>query len=151
LLPSLLRAAETGTPVRLTHGTQARDFTYVGDEAEGLVRLGLHASTKETVVNLATGRLTRVRAFAEIAARVLGVDSELLLFGALPTRAGEMEHGPVTIERLWRLCGWVPLTAVPEGIRRTADLVVRHPGTWDGHVPTISMPVRAMASVGVTS
>jgi len=41
LLPSLLRAARTGETLPLTAGEQRRDFTYVGDVAEGLLRLGV--------------------------------------------------------------------------------------------------------------
>jgi nucleoside-diphosphate-sugar epimerase len=148
LLPSLLKTADTGARLRLTRGMQARDFTYVADVAEGLLRLGRLASVKETVVNLATGRLTRVRDFAEIAARVLDLDSDLLAFGALPTRGDEMVHGPVTIERLWRLTGWVPLTAVADGIRRTADALGWRPRRRIlNDVPTSNVPGRVAVPV----
>jgi nucleoside-diphosphate-sugar epimerase len=72
-------------------------------------------------VNLATGRLTSVRSFAETAAQVLSVPPERLEFGAIPTRAEEMEHAEVTVERLRRMIGWVPSTAIEDGIRRTLD------------------------------
>jgi len=122
LLPALLEAARTGTPVQLTAGTQRRDFTYVEDVAEGLLRLGAATAEPGRIVNLATGRLTSVRAFAETAADVLGISPDGLLFGALPHHYVEMEHAEVDVTRLRRMTGgWAPPTLVAAGIRRTAD------------------------------
>jgi nucleoside-diphosphate-sugar epimerase len=120
LLPSLLEAAETGQPVLLTAGVQKRDFTYVGDVANGLLRLGLTATTKPgEVVNLATGQLTSVRRFVEAAASILRIPSDKLRFDSRPTRVEEMQHSAVTIERLRQLTGWRPPTSVAEGICKT--------------------------------
>jgi len=121
LLPSRLAAARSHSRVRLTAGTQPRDFTYVEDVAEGLLRLGASQAAPGTVVNLATGHLTSVRVFAETAAALLGMRPESLEFGALPVRTGEMFHGDVDVRRLERLLSWKPRTPVAEGIQRTWD------------------------------
>jgi len=70
-------------------------------------------------VNLATGRLTPVRAFVETAADVLGLSKARLRFGALVTRPEEMSHDPVTLERLESLTMWRPSTGITDGIGRT--------------------------------
>jgi UDP-glucose 4-epimerase len=119
LLPSLLRAASTGTFLPLSDGTQERDFTYVEDVAEGLLRLGLANLEPGAIVNLATGRLTSVRAFAEIAATVFGVTQRQLGFGMIPTRFREMRHKPVTIRRMRELTNWRPAVDISSGIKRT--------------------------------
>jgi UDP-glucose 4-epimerase len=119
LLPSLLDAAERRTAVALSTGDQRRDFTYVGDAAEGLLRLGCATPSEASVVNLATGRLASVRSFAERAAPVLGLPVSALHFGALPSRTDDMAHDDVTVERLRRLTGWVPATSIDEGVRLT--------------------------------
>jgi UDP-glucose 4-epimerase len=119
LLPSLLEAAKTGNPLPLTAGQQKRDFTYVEDVAEGLLRIGLIPANSSTIVNLATGKLTPVRRFAEIAAEILHIPFEKLEFGAIPTRKEEMDHDPVSIKRLSDLTAWIPPTSVAEGIRKT--------------------------------
>jgi len=72
------------------------------------------------VVNLATGRLTAVRDFAERAARVLGIAPSLLRFGALPTRGEEMAHDPVNVTRLRQLTGWTPAIGPDEGLAKSA-------------------------------
>lgn len=123
LLPSLLRTARTGEPLELTSGDQERDFVYVEDVVDGLLRLGLVEARPGEPVNLATGRLTSVRRFIEIAADVLGIDGELLRFGSLPTRSHEMSHAPVNNRRLRSLTGWAPETTIAAGVRRTRSFL----------------------------
>ena len=128
LLPTLLEAADTQNPVSLTSGVQERDFTYVEDVAEGLLRLGLSTDAKPgEVVNLATGQMTSVRTFAEKAAGLLGIPKDKLDFGGKPMRHEEMKHAPVSIERLRQLTSWVPATTVEAGIGQTLRFLERLP------------------------
>lgn len=121
LLPSLIEAARTGSVLPLTSGHQRRDFTYVEDVAEGLLRLGALGVRAPGPVNLATGTLESVRRFAERAAAVLGLPSARLRFGDRPDRPHEMAHFEVSVARLRVLCGWVPGTTIEQGVRRTAE------------------------------
>jgi UDP-glucose 4-epimerase len=126
LLPALLQTADTQNPVSLTSGVQERDFTYVEDVAEGLLRLGLTKDAKPgEVVNLATGQLISVRDFAEKAAGILGIPEDKLDFGTKPVRTEEMKHSPVSIERLRQLTSWIPTTTVERGISRTLRFLER--------------------------
>lgn len=118
LLPTLLDTVRTGEPVDLTAGMQRRDFVYVDDVAEGLLRLGLSDVQPGEVVNLAMGELTTVRSFVERAAHVLGIRPALLRFGLLETRPEEMNHEPVSIERLRALTGWSPTIQIEDGVLR---------------------------------
>lgn len=120
LLPSLIEAAQGSGPLALSAGLQQRDFTYVEDVAEGLLRIGALSDPIEArALNLATGRLTSVREFVEIAAHLVGLPRARLDFGALPTRAEEMRHGAVAIGVLRALCDWAPSASIAEGVRRT--------------------------------
>lgn len=123
LLPLLMQTARTREPLSLTSGEQMRDFTYVEDVAEGLLRLGVVEARPGRVVNLATGKMSSVRQFVETAAGVLGIPDSCLRFGAitLPEREKdwERENLPVTVEQLHRLTGWLPSTEIGEGIRKT--------------------------------
>lgn len=122
LLPSLLEAGKGEGDVPLTAGRQLRDFTWVGDVAEGLLRLGACAELlPEGALNLATGTLVPVRGFVERAASVLGIRPDRLKFGSLPTRPEEMAHDPASVERLRALTGWTPATSIEEGVRKTVE------------------------------
>jgi UDP-glucose 4-epimerase len=122
LLPSLIEASLSGNPLDLTAGLPRRDFTYVEDVSDGLLRLGLVAGNREPVVNLATGQLTEVRDFVKTAAGILGIPLANLRFGAIPARPGEMAHDPLTIHRLQRLLAWKPAVTIAEGVRKTLEI-----------------------------
>lgn len=130
LLPSLVEAAQKGTNVCLTDGTQRRDFTYIDDVVEGLLRLGLIQAPPGEIINLATGRLTTVREFAETAADILGIPLARLRFGALPMREEEMAHDPISTELLQFYTGWLPAVDIRDGVR----LALR-PDTARAHDP----------------
>jgi nucleoside-diphosphate-sugar epimerase len=119
LLPSLLQAARTTETLSFTRGEQERDFTFVDDVAEGVVRLVSCKSLSDPVLNLATGRLTPVRAFAERAREMLGIPPDRLRFGDIPYREDEVWQGPIDVGRLQATLGWKPATSIDEGIRRT--------------------------------
>jgi len=121
LLPGLLEAARTDRVMELTAGLQRRDFTYVKDVAEGLLRLGLCQAKPGEIVNLATGKLISIRHFTESAASILHISPDRLKFGAISVRAEEMNHSDVNIERLQELTSWAPRTDIYTGIRETVD------------------------------
>lgn len=121
LLPSLIAESESSGAITLTEGLHQRDFTYVEDVAEGLIRLGVASCRPGEVVNVATGSLTSIRSFVDIASRELNIRNERLHFGALPTRPEEMDHDPVNCKRLLELTGWQPRTSVRSGIRKTIN------------------------------
>lgn len=132
LLPTLLEATRHSEPVPLTAGTQRRDFTFVDEVVEGLIRLATARASVPPVVNLATGVLTPVREFVERAARVLGLAPARLVFGALEERPEEMRHDPVSTHRLRGALGWAPSITIEEGVARTRRL----PGGPSGVQPT---------------
>ncbi len=119
LLPTLLEAAVSGGSVPLSAGTQRRDFAYVEDVAEGLLRLAVSDANPGEVVNLASGAMHSVRTFAETAASVVGIAPDRLQFGAVPTRAEEMSHDGVSVQRLRELTAWAPDDDIAGGVART--------------------------------
>jgi nucleoside-diphosphate-sugar epimerase len=123
LLPSLLETAKSRKPLALTTGEQKRDFIYVEDVSDGLLRLGLAPAVPGDIVNLATGRLTSVRTFAETAAQILSIPQDILKFGEIPPLGEEMHHSEVATERLRQLTAWTPSTGVAEGIQKTLDRI----------------------------
>lgn len=120
LLPHLARLAQTGDDIPLTSGEQRRDFTYVEDVADGLLRLAAQEGSGHLVVNLNTGVLTPVRVVVELAAERLGIAASRLHFGALPTRREEMTGvTAISNQRLRETLSWTPPTSVRDGIRKT--------------------------------
>jgi len=118
LLPLLLAARTSGVLPPLSRGTQRKDFTYVEDVAEGLLRLALSAGPPGEVVNLATGRLATVAEFVRMAAQVLHLPPHIVKLQN-PVSDNELVHEAVAIERLRARTGWTPGTDLPLGLQRT--------------------------------
>ena len=125
LLPSLIEAARAETSIRLTDGSQKRDFTYVEDIAIGLLRLGRVTDTEYPVMNLATGTFTTVHSFVNMAAQVLGMSQHQLKFGAIsmPERERDwnIDTKAVPVARLQKVLNWLPTTSVALGISQTCE------------------------------
>jgi len=119
LLPTLIRAAANEGVIPLTTGEQRRDFIYVGDVAAGLARLACVSEGSPKPVNLATGVLTPVRSFVEVAARQLAIPPARLGFGMTQVSVSEMAHGPTSLTRLLALTGWQAPTTISAGIHNT--------------------------------
>ncbi len=129
LLPSLMKGAQEGGTIQLSSGVQKRDFIYVEDVVEGIIRLAVSSAPPGTVVNLASGVLMTVRQFVEAAATVLGITEGQLQFSSISTRVVEMEHLPVNINRLQSMTDWTPSTSVQDGVRRTLMFFQSHKNT----------------------
>lgn len=121
LLPSLINAAKDQS-LPLTEGLQERDFTYIDDVVEGLLRIGAVGKSaifnNGAIINLASGQLNSVRSFVETAASVLTIDTKNLQFGKIPVRNEEMQHLPVANSLLQQQTHWFPSVSIAEGIRR---------------------------------
>lgn len=125
LFPSLRAAAQSGASVPLTSGVQRRDFAWAGDVAALLADLSVAPFIPGEVVNLASGRMHTVRAFAEECAHQLGIAGARLGFGQLETRPDEMAHDGVSVARLQALVGRTATGELRESIRNALATSVR--------------------------
>lgn len=121
LLPYLASRAAEGLPVEVTPAEQLRDFAYVDDVAEGLLRLALSLPEQPAweVCNFGSGRGVRLRDFIEegvAALRERGLRPDVR-FGAKPYRPGEPMMYLPDISKLRERLHWSPPTSLAQGVR----------------------------------
>jgi UDP-glucose 4-epimerase len=118
VIPRFFAACRAGRPpVIYGDGGQARDFTYVADVAEALVRAAARPGARGAVLNVAGGRPTSVLAIAGlIRSLVPGSPTP----EHEPPRPGEIRNSCADTTRLRETLGFVPATPIAEGLRRTA-------------------------------
>lgn len=97
-------------------GKQTRDFTYVKDVAEGLLRAGDHPALGGKVINLAGGAAISILEVIDSMEKVIG---EKLNRKFLPVRPGEILHSFADHGVLKENLGFVPETPVNEGLAAT--------------------------------
>jgi nucleoside-diphosphate-sugar epimerase len=100
-------------------GSQQRDYVYVEDAAEALLRLGATPSARGRVYNVGSGAGTRLvdmaRAIVDIAGR------GRVEFTAWPPLADQIETGDFVADtaRIRRDTGWEPRVGLVDGLQRT--------------------------------
>jgi NAD dependent epimerase/dehydratase len=99
-----------------------RDFTFVEDTAEGLVRLAECDAALGQVVNIGTGRDVSIREVAEQAQTLTGRQVPLeTRTERLRPPASEVRRLQADASRLRALTGWSPQTPLAHGLARTIE------------------------------
>ena len=119
VVPLFIAAAlRREAPVIFGDGGQTRDFTFVSNVVDANL-LACHAPAEHVagnVFNVGCGRATSIRELWQHIAAIAGVAIE-------PrhelTRAGDVRHSLAAITRAQQQLGYVPATALEEGLRRT--------------------------------
>jgi len=100
-------------------GSQQRDYVYVEDAAEALLRLGATPAAHGRVYNVGSGAGTRLVDMARAIIDIAG--SGRLEFTAWPALAGQIETGDFVADtaRIRRDTGWEPRVGLVDGLQRT--------------------------------
>jgi nucleoside-diphosphate-sugar epimerase len=108
-----------GQPPTITgDGEQTRDFTYVDNIVDGVLRAATCQGIAGEVINVATGRQISINELARTLASVIGVRVAPV---HMADRAGDVRHSVADISKARRLLGYEPSVDLEEGLRRTVD------------------------------
>ena len=120
------RAILAGEPIRVfNHGRMRRDFTYVDDIVEGVVRVldrppGAHPATGApyAIYNIGNHEAVELSAFIATLERLLGRTAKRDL---QPMQPGDVPATYASIDRLRAATGFAPRTPLAEGLARFVD------------------------------
>jgi dTDP-glucose 4,6-dehydratase len=117
VVPNFIGQALSGQPLTIYgDGSQTRSFCYVDDLVDGIVRIADSERTRGRVVNLGNPAEYSIRTFAEIIARVAGVE---LRVEHRPLPPDDPTRRCPDISLVHELVGWAPKVELEEGLRRT--------------------------------
>jgi UDP-glucose 4-epimerase len=111
-----LRAMCGISPVIFGDGEQTRDFTWVEDTAEGIVRAASCDALLGRVVNIAYGQEVSIRRIAELVTKAVG-RSDLSIIHA-DERMGDVRRHFAGVRRARELLDFAPSVGIEEGIPR---------------------------------
>jgi UDP-glucuronate 4-epimerase len=117
------RAILAGEPIRVyNHGDMQRDFTYVDDIVEGVVRVLAHTphgddtnSAPYAIYNIGNHRAVPLETFIGELERLLGRSA---IKHYLPLQQGDVPATFASIARLTAATGFMPTTSLAEGLAR---------------------------------
>ena len=105
-----------GKPIKVfNHGDMLRDFTYVDDIVEGMVRVLDRRPAAHTVYNIGCSNPVRLMDFISELERALGREAEKIL---LPMQPGDVYQTYADTSKLERELGYMPRVMLREGIDR---------------------------------
>ena len=117
VIPIYLRLLREGKPMKVYgDGGQTRDFTFVADVVDGLIRAGSAPGVSGRVYNLAGGRPVSVLDMGKELARLSGKPAD---FEFLPPRPGDIRDSFADVEAARRDLGFTASVPLEEGLRRT--------------------------------
>jgi UDP-N-acetylglucosamine/UDP-N-acetyl-alpha-D-glucosaminouronate 4-epimerase len=99
-------------------GEQTRDFTYVANVVDGVLRACEAPRAKGQIINVATGDRISLNRLFETMRKLIGVDVKPVY---APSRAGDVRDSQADIHRAKELLGYEPFVSFEEGLRKTVD------------------------------
>jgi nucleoside-diphosphate-sugar epimerase len=120
LIPQVILHALRGQDFEMTPGEQGRDWVYVDDVVEGIIRASCENEAIGQTINLCTGEEHTVR---EVVGKVLDLMGNPVraVVGARPYRPGEIWRLVGDNSRARKLLGWQPQVGLEEGLRKTIE------------------------------
>jgi UDP-glucuronate 4-epimerase len=117
------RAILAGEPIKVfNYGKMQRDFTYIDDIVEGIVRVlsvppgrGENARPPYAVYNIGNHAAVELESFIGELERLLGRQA---IKEYLPMQPGDVTTTFASIDRLAAVTGFAPATSLPEGLAR---------------------------------
>jgi UDP-glucose 4-epimerase len=119
-LPALIESLLRGEEFNMTLGEQTRDYVYVGDLVDALLRSGTCAKLDGEIINIGSGQATQIAQLVRRVEAQLGCHG-LVRRGALPYRTGEPMEYLLDVSKARQLLLWVPQTSLDDGLRRTIN------------------------------
>lgn len=118
IIPELIIKCLRGEPVRTTKGEQTREFNFVTDIVDGLIKAANHPGEIDGPVNLATGEEVTIADLVRKIADLTDTKSDVEI-GALPYRPTEIWRMFADSSRARDILGWQPTVSLEEGLRET--------------------------------
>jgi len=117
-LPSLIRSLAEGREFVMTAGEQTRDFVYITDLVDAMIRASGAEGVAGEVINIGSGSPVKLLDLVGMVETLLD-RPDLVRVGGRDYRADEIMDYRVDTSKAKRLIGWQAKTGLDEGVRLT--------------------------------
>lgn len=143
VIPNFIYWAMSGKPLPITGtGEETRDFTFVGDIVDGLLRAGVMPSAVGEEFNLASGREIEIRQLAEMINKLTGNKAGI---NFAPRRKWDTKSRILaSVEKAHKVIGYAPNTTFEQGLPQAIDWFKQN---WDNIAKAASFGPGASSAV----
>ena len=119
IVPITIKRIMAGEPPIIQgDGLQTRDFVYVGDTIDGLLRIAGCEAARGEVYNLASGRETTIKSIVDGICDALGYNGEI---DWQPARTADVRRHLAGVDKARALIGEVAPTRLEDGLLKTVE------------------------------
>lgn len=119
-LPALIKSLVSGESFPMTPGEQTRDYVYIDDVVDAILRVLTTSGLRGRVINISSGIPVCNEDLAKNTAQLIGIEAvKLIGFGARNYRPGEAMNYWADNSLALELLGWMPCISLEDGLRRT--------------------------------
>jgi len=124
VIPKFISALRSGTaPVIFGDGEQSRDFIFIADCIEAVLRACYRPGISGSVFNVGTGRQTTVNQLCHLLQRILGTNFVPRLEAPRP---GDIRHDYAEIEMARQALGYEPRWDMYQGLMETVEWYMKN-------------------------
>jgi UDP-glucose 4-epimerase len=105
-------------PIIYGDGEQTRDFTYVANVVDGVLRACDAPNVAGEVINVANGGRVSLNELLRVMSRIVGKPAQPVY---QERRAGDVRDSQADISKARALLGFTPKVSLEEGLRNTLD------------------------------
>jgi nucleoside-diphosphate-sugar epimerase len=121
-LPALIQALLREEAFPMSAGRQTRDFVYIDDMVEAMIKASRQSDALGKAINISCGTPTILRDLALLVARIIGNDCERLIkLGEVPYRLAEIMEYVANPNLAKSILNWSPSTSLEKGLSQTID------------------------------
>jgi nucleoside-diphosphate-sugar epimerase len=120
VIPELIVNCLRGGPINTTAGEQTREFNYVSNIVDGLVKAAEHKGEIDGPVNIAASEEVSIRDLVTRIAALTGTEAQVNI-GALPYRPTEIWRMYADSTRAREILGWQPEINLEAGLKLTIE------------------------------
>ena len=119
-IPELICSALLKKDFKMSKGDQSRNFIYIEDIVDGLIKASVTKDAVGEIINLGSEREYKIK---EVAIKILDLMGNPIkpLIGALPYRSGEVMHYYCDNKKAREILNWSPKTDLDDGLKKTIE------------------------------
>jgi len=118
-LPFIIKQCILKNSFPVSKGNQIRDFCFISDVVDGILKTLHSKSTFGQIINLASGRPVSVKRVILLVKKLIGTGKPD--FGSINYRVGENMSLYANISKANKLLNWKPCVSLEEGITQTIE------------------------------